>query len=281
MRSGRGIDVSELSPLEQTALLSQYARTLDSRWPQPILGDPLADEIAEQIDFDFDGLGVPTSVVCQSALRTKMLDDRVRAFTSENPDAVVVDLGAGLDSGPFRVDVPPTVDWYSIDLPGVIALRRRLLPISRRAHSLIASVADHGWTDTIPSQRPAMVIANGLFAFLPEPVIVGVFRRLTEHFMSGELAFNEYGRIGWFSRAAVRLAPQRMFASVGAQWGYPGFRDARVPEQWNPKLTLVEEASLTHAPEIELFPEWIRLATKVSGMFETSARKARILRYRF
>lgn len=281
MRSGRGIDVSELSPLEQTALLSQYARTLDSRWPQPILGDPLADEIAEQIDFDFDGLGVPTSVVCQSALRTKMLDDRVRAFTSENPDAVVVDLGAGLDSGPFRVDVPPTVDWYSIDLPGVIALRRRLLPISRRAHSLIASVADHGWTDTIPSQRPAMVIANGLFAFLPEPVIVGVFRRLTEHFMSGELAFNDYGRIGWFSRAAVRLAPQRMFASVGAQWGYPGFRDARVPEQWNPKLTLVEEASLTHAPEIELFPEWIRLATKVSGMFETSARKARILRYRF
>ncbi|SPM37040.1 O-methyltransferase domain-containing protein [Mycobacterium rhizamassiliense] len=281
MRSGRGIDVSELSPLEQTALLSQYARTLDSRWPQPILGDPLAAEIVGQIDFDFDGLGVPKSVVCQSALRTKMLDERVRAFTSDNPDAVVVELGAGLDSGPFRVDVPPTVDWYSIDLPGVIALRRRLLPISRRAHSVIASVADHSWADGIPSQRPAMVIANGLFAFLSEPVIVAVFCRLTEHFRSGELAFNDYGRIGWFSRAAVKLAPQRMFATVGAQWGYPGFQDARVPEQWNPKLKLVEEASLTHAPEIELFPEWIRLATKVSGMFETSARKARILRYRF
>ena len=281
MRSDRGIDVSDLSPLEQTALLTQYARTLDSQWPRPILGDTLAADTVSKIDFDFDGLGVPQSVVCQSALRTKMLDERVRAFTSDNPDAVVVDLGAGLDSGPFRVSVPPAVDWYSIDLPGVIALRNRLLPISRRAHSVIASVADHSWADSIPSHRPAMVIANGLFAFLSEPVIVGVFRRLTEHFRSGELAFNDYGRIGWFTRATVKLAPQRMFASVGAQWGYPGFRDAHVPEQWNPKLKLVEEASLAHAPEVELFPEWIRLATKVSGMFETSARKARILRYRF
>ena len=71
-----------------------------------------------------------------------------------------------------------------------------------------------------------MVIADGLFAFLSEPVIVGVFRRLTEHFRSGELAFNDYGRIGWFSRVAVKLAPQRMFSDVGVQWLYPGFKDA-------------------------------------------------------
>jgi O-methyltransferase involved in polyketide biosynthesis len=126
-----------------------------------------------------------------------------------------------------------------------------------------------------------MVMADGLFAFLSEPVIVGVFRRITEHFMSGQLAFNDYGRIGWFSRLAVKLAPQRMFTQVGAQWGYAGFKDARVPQTWNPRLTLVEESSLAHAPEVELFPRWIRMATKVSGKFEASARKARILRYRF
>jgi len=281
MRSDRGISVSDLSPLDQTSLLTQYARALDSQWSRPILGDSLAADIIGKIDYDFAGLGVPTSVVCQAALRAKMLDERVRAFTSENPDAVVVDLGAGLDSGPFRVGPPPAVDWYSVDLPGVIALRKRLLPISRRAHSVTASVADQSWPDNIPSHRPAMVIADGLFAFLPEPVIMGVFRRLTTHFRSGELAFNDYGRIGWFSRLAVKLAPQKMFASVGAQWGYPGFEDARVPETWNPQLTLVEEASLAHAPEIDLFPNWLRLATKVSGMFEMSARKGRILRYRF
>lgn len=276
-----GIDVSGLSPLEQTALLTQYARALDSRWKRPILGDTLADDIVARIDYDFAGLGVPTSVVCQSALRAKMLDDRVRDFTAEHPGAVVVDLGAGLDTGLFRVGPPATVDWYSVDLPGVSALRDQVMPVSERAHSVVASVADHGWTDGIPADRPAMVIADGLFAFLSEPVVVGVFRRVAEYFASGELAFNDYGRIGWFSRVAVKLAPQRMFSDVGSQWGYAGFKDARVPESWAPRLRLVEEASLAHAPEVELFPGWIRLATKASGTFKAGARKARILRYRF
>lgn len=274
-------DAQGLSPLEQTALLTQYARALDSRWSRPILGDGLADETVRKIDYDFAALGVVTSVVCQTALRAKMLDDRVRTFTSEHPDAVVVDLGAGLDSGPFRVKLPATVDWYSVDLPAVIALRNQLLPGSNQAHSVAASVADPTWADAIPADRPAMVIADGLFAFLSEQVIVGVFRRITEHFESGELAFNDYGRIGWFSRVAVKLAPQQMFSQVGTQWGYAGFTDARVPETWNPRLALIEEKSLTHAPEVSLFPGWIRLATRISGKFRASARKARILRYRF
>jgi O-methyltransferase involved in polyketide biosynthesis len=281
MRSQPGTHPNDLTPLEETALLTQYARALDSQWARPILGDTLAAEIVGKIDYDFAGLGVPTSVVCQAALRAKMLDERVRAFTAEHPDAVVIDLGAGLDSGPFRVHPPATVDWYSVDLPGVSALRRQLMPTSQRAHVVTASVADLSWPNSIPADRPVMVIADGLFAFLSEPVLIGVFRRLTTYFTSGELAFNDYGRIGWFSRLAVKLAPQRMFGSVGAQWGYPGFADARVPEKWNPRLKLVEEISLAHAPEVELFPGWIRVATKVSGMFEVSARKARILRYQF
>lgn len=95
------------------------------------------------------------------------------------------------------------------------------------------------------------------------------------------MAFNDYGHIGRFSRLAVKLAPQKMFSEVATQWGYAGFKDAHVPETWNPGLRLLEESSLAHAPEVELFPGWIRLATKVSGMSKAGARKARILRYRF
>ena len=94
-----GIATTELTPVEQTAFLTEYARALDSRWSRPILGDRLADEVVGKIDYDFAGLGVQASVVCQTALRAKMLDDRVRDFVEEHPDAVVVDLGAGLDSG--------------------------------------------------------------------------------------------------------------------------------------------------------------------------------------
>ena len=276
-----GTTVTDLTPVEQTAFLTLYARALDSRWPRPILGDTLADEVVSKVDYDFAGLGVQTSVVCQTALRAKMLDDRVRVFIKEHPDAVVVDLGAGLDSGVYRVGPPPTVDWYSVDLPGITALRDEVLPVSPQAHSVPASLADEHWSDAIPADRPTMLIADGLFAFLSEPVIIGIFRRITDHFGSGELAFNDYGRNGWFSRLAIKLYPQKMFKDIGSQWGYPGFKDAHHPGTCNPRLELVEEASLTQQPEVDLFPGWIRVATKLTGLSKTGRRKARILRYAF
>ncbi|MBP2452598.1 class I SAM-dependent methyltransferase [Mycolicibacterium lutetiense] len=275
------IATTDLTPVEETAFLTLYARALDSRWAHPILGDTIADETVGRLDYDFAGLGVQTSVVCQSALRAKMLDDRVRAFISGHPDAVVVDLGGGLDSGVHRVAPPATVDWYSVDLPGISQLRDQVMPSLPQSHNVSASLADPDWTDPIPSDRPTMLVADGLFAFLTEPVIVGIFGKVTEHFGSGELAFNDYGRIGWMSRAALKFFPAKMFKDVGSQWGYPGFKDAHHPETWNPRLRLVEEASLTHEPEVDLFPRMLRIATRASGLSKAGARKARILRYRF
>ena len=97
-----------------------------------------------------------------------MLDDRVRAFIGKHPDAVVVDLGAGLDSGYYRVAPPSTVDWYSVDLPGITALRDEVLPAAPQSHSVPVSLADEQWPDAIPADRPTMLVADGLFAFLTE-----------------------------------------------------------------------------------------------------------------
>jgi O-methyltransferase involved in polyketide biosynthesis len=277
MFAGMRIAVHEFTPIEQTAFVTEYARALDSRWPRPILGDTLADEIVAKIDYDFDGLGVPSSAVRQTALRAKMLDDRVRSFISEHPDAVVVALGAGLDTGILRVKPPTTVDWYNVDLPNVIALRDEVVPSDDRAYSVAASLADDGWTDSIPSDRTTILVADGLLAFLPESVIINMFRHIPEHFRSGELAFNDYGRVGRLSLLAMKV----VFSAVGTQWVYRGFKDAHIPETWSPRLTLVEEASLAHAPEVDLYPAGARVSTRLMGMTKAGARTARILRYRF
>lgn len=46
-------------------------------------------------------------------------------------------------------------------------------------------------------------------------------------------------------------------------------------------MRLVEETSLAHEPEVDLFPGWIRVATQLMGKTKSGARKARILRYAF
>jgi O-methyltransferase involved in polyketide biosynthesis len=275
--AGMGIAITDLTPVELTAFVTQYARAVDSRWPRPILGDNLAAEIVAKIDYDFDGLGIPASAIRQTALRAKLLDDRARQFIAEHPDAVVVDLGAGLATPMQRVAPPPTVDWYNVDLPNVIALRDHLVPDDDRAHSIPASLADNAWTGQIPSDRPTFLIADGLLAFVPESLLINLFRHIPEHFRTGELAINDYGRVSALSIAAMKVA----FSAVGTQWIYRGFNDARLPETWSPRLQLVEENSLSHATEVDLYPTAARVSTRLMGMTKSGARTARILRYRF
>ena len=275
------IDVDGLAPVEKTAFLTLYARALDSRCRRPILFDSLADEVAGMLDYDFDALRILASMRCPVALRAKMLDQRVRTFTAEHPDAVVVDLGAGLSDAIVRIRPPATVDWYNVDLPAVIALRDEVLPAHRQEHAVAARIGDPGWADAIPADRPTMLVADGLTGFLSEPALVNLFQTVTDHFRTGELAFNDYGRIGWASRTAMKYVPQRSLKAFGTNWNNSGFADAGRPAEWSPRLTLVEETSLADAPELELFPMRLRLAIRISRHIPALARRARILRYRF
>lgn len=275
------MDVGGLAPMEETALLTEYARALDSRRPRPILGDRLANEVVGKIDYDFQGLAASPSVVCLVAARAKMLDVRIHAFIAKHPHAVVVDVGAGFNGAVFRVDPPPTVDWYSVDLPAVIGLREQLLPPRHHSTTVAASVIESNWAATIPADRPTMVFADGLFAFLTETMVISVLTSITEHFDSGVVAFNDYGPVSQANQFVGRLTTSGKSNSPHTQWNFPGFKDARQPETWNPRLTLIEEASVMHQSDAEVFPPALRLASRLARRIPAIARKARVLQYRF
>ena len=50
------------------------------------------------------------------AARTAILDDQVRAFIANDPDAVIVNLGAGLDTR-FNRRRHGKIEWIELDLP--------------------------------------------------------------------------------------------------------------------------------------------------------------------
>ena len=59
------------------------------------------------------------------------------------------------------------------------------------------------------------------------------------------------------------------------------------PVLWHPRTHVpaygsdIEFWAVLGHPEVDLFPSWIRVATKLSGKSKAGARKARILRYAF
>ena len=130
------ITLPAFTPIEESLFLTLCGRALDNRSPHPILADTLAGEIIGKLNYDVG--------------RSAVLDQVARNFITRHPDAVGLDLGAGLDTRAFRINPPPTVDWYDIDFPEVIAARHQLLPDRANTHAVGADLTDPTWLDATP-----------------------------------------------------------------------------------------------------------------------------------
>jgi O-methyltransferase involved in polyketide biosynthesis len=279
------ITLPEFTPTQESLFLTLGSRALDSRLPRPFLGDAMADEILATIGYDLEKFPQLTtrlldrrSRVFDAAVRAKVLDQMVRRFVLRQPDALVLDLGAGLDGRISRVNPPPSVEWYDVDFPGVIALRRQLLPQPVNVHNVGADVTDADWLGDIPTERPAMIVADGLVLFLRQDDLVSLLNRLTAHFPGGELALNAYTT--W---AIWMFKHSRAMSAIAAGVANCGFNDPRKLELWVNGLTLVDEVFLTRAPEVAELPLIGRLTSRLAGRSAVASRMMRtmVLRYRF
>jgi O-methyltransferase involved in polyketide biosynthesis len=202
---------------QQTALVTLYGKALDSRRTDSILGDREADKALQRIDYDFTRLRVRRRDQKSAAVRAKGYDTWAKRFLDLYRVCVVLHLGCGLDTRVYRVDPPPTVDWYDVDLPGVIELRGRLFPQRAGLHTVAASVTDPRLLDTVPRDKPVLVVAEGLTPYLRAADGVAMLRRIVEHFPSGELVFDGFSRAGvWLTQryGPVKAAGARLHWSI-------------------------------------------------------------------
>src|SRR5919112_598788 len=211
------------------------------------------------------------------ALPAKKLDEVALRFVTSHPEAVALDLGAGLDTRMLRIAPPPTVDWYDIDFPEVITARGQLIPDRTNAHGVGADLTDPNWLEAIPTARPAVIVADGLLAFLTQEDMISLLKRLTSHFPNGEVAFNGYSRFAIW--AAKHYHGTQSVADLIKSGG---FDDPHEPERWNPSLRLVEEILLTREPEVAQVPPVLRLITRLSAYSAAVSRRGTtVLHYRF
>ena len=263
--------------VKETLLLTLYTRAMDSRTKHPILGDKKAEEIVKHLDYDFQKLKVPQKESFGGALRAKMLDDCTAAFLTEHPDATVLDLGCGLDSRRERVKPGSNVRWYDIDYPDVIELRQHFYREDNGYHMIGCSLTDPHFLEAIPTDRAAIIVADGLLPFLTEDEIKQLFRRLTAHFPGGQLAFNGYSKL-----ASRLIVYHPSIKAIGIGPASPGFDDPHEPEKWNPRLKLIEALSIIGSPYVARTPRAYRALCRL--MYSLPALRKEggwIFRYRY
>ncbi|PRY02400.1 class I SAM-dependent methyltransferase [Allonocardiopsis opalescens] len=224
--------------VEWTNLVTLYLRAMESRSPHSLLRDRAADEALARIDYDFERvrrISLPAANKFLVALRAKRLDRWAADFLARHPGAVVLHLGCGLDSRAFRIERPAGTDWIDLDLPEVIALRRRLYSEGEGYRMVGAPVTDPSWLAAAPSGRPGLVVAEGLLMYLAESEVRELLRRLVAHFPSGELLFDA-------------MAPWIAGASRLYRWG---MGDPHEVERWEPRLKLLAAVPLvSNHPDI-------------------------------
>lgn len=275
----------ELTPAQESLFLTLGSRALDSRLPRPFLGDTRSDELITTIGYRLEKFPQLTTRlldrrfrVFDVAVRTKIIDGMVRRFVACHPEAVVLDLGAGLDSRYSRVDPPGTVDWYDVDYPVVADLRRKLLPHNVERHDVGADLTDSGWLRDIPADRPAMIVADGVVLFLAEDDVVALLNRLVGHFPYGEMAFNAYT-----TRTMKTFKRSRAMRAIAGGLANPGMDDPKLLQRWVNGLTLRDEIYLTRAPEVAELPLIGRVAARLAARSATLSRimSTVVLRYSF
>ncbi len=152
------------------------------------------------------------------------------------------------------------------------------LPLPFLAPDLAPSdVTRDDWLDGVPTDRPAVIVADGLMGFLTQDELVTLWNRLIDHFPSGEIVFNSYTRFAiWLARHAPGTR------SVADLVRFPGMDDPRQPEAWHPRLRLVREILLSREPEVADFPagwrRYHRLAARSTAWSRTGTI---VLHYRF
>jgi O-methyltransferase involved in polyketide biosynthesis len=180
----------ELAGVPETALWTLYHRALEARRPDGVLRDPLAVELVERLDYPFaerfgDGRGFSQ----WQALRAATFDREVRRFAAACPGGTVVALGEGLETGFWRAG-EGGLQWLTVDVPEMIALRDRVLPASPRRRSWPGSALDAGWMDEVDAGPGVLVTAQGLLMYFAREATHGLVSALSRRFPGGALVFD-------------------------------------------------------------------------------------------
>jgi len=186
-----------LSGVAGTSLITLYIRAIESQRPDALIKDERAEELVRQLGQE--SLRKTAALTEDSGrvvmiLKSREFDRFAQDFLARHPDAVVVHIGCGLDTRFERVD-NGRVEWYDLDLPDVIELRRKLVGgEGARHHFLACSVLDSAWPNEMGAHRqhPVLFLAEGVFMYFQEAQVKSLVLTMKEHFPGAELVFDAY-----------------------------------------------------------------------------------------
>lgn len=167
----------EITHVSDTGLMVAACRALESESPDGFVHDPFAARLAGERGFAIlRGLPYPEMMRFGIGVRSRFMDELLLEALASNPIATVVSVGCGLDTRPWRLDLPPHLRWIEIDFADVLDYKDALISATPRCRRerLTADLNDAGQRRAIytaAGHAPALMITEGLLMYLPAATV--------------------------------------------------------------------------------------------------------------
>ena len=118
---------SSIEHVSDTAFLIAHFRAVESARKDALFRDPLAEVLSGERGRAIAGAWPTIAMTAwMTAVRTVVIDDYIEEAITRGVQTIV-NLGAGLDTRPYRMDLSPALEWIEVDYPDVIAFKEERL----------------------------------------------------------------------------------------------------------------------------------------------------------
>jgi methyltransferase (TIGR00027 family) len=247
--------------VSDTALWVAMYRAYESERPDAHFRDPYARRLAgargpEIVRSIPGGRAVSWAMV----VRTTVMDEIILRLIRDEGVDTVLNLAAGLDARPWRLELSTTLRWVDVDLPDMLAYKQRELAGEtprcryegravdlRDASARLALFAEVG-----AHSRRTLILSEGLLVYLEPDAVAALARDLARRpafrwwlidIISPQLAARM--KKGWKQRLEQGNAPFRFVPEEGTRFFAPfGWREREFRSTWDEAARLKREMSL-------------------------------------
>ncbi len=160
--------------ISDTARWVAVFRADESERPDAVFHDPFARKLAgERGEQITDAITFSRTNSWSFVARTYSFDEIIRLHVQEGFD-MIINLAAGLDTRPYRMSLPATLQWIEIDFPEMISYKRDMLSRETpncKLESIQLDLSDQKARielfDKLNSRcTKALIVAEGLIGYL-------------------------------------------------------------------------------------------------------------------
>ena len=166
-----------MNNISATAHLVAMYRALESERPDALFQDLFARRLAGgEGAMMVEVLGEKQQGIAAMAIRTRTIDEMITRLVESGSVDTVLNLAAGLDTRPYRLNLPASLRWIEVDFPGILTYKEQILESEQpvcwveRIKLDLTDVASRKtlFAQVNASANQALVITEGLLSYLSE-----------------------------------------------------------------------------------------------------------------